>query len=192
MKPVLSPLEIESYVEATELHPRVADAISALHTQVGVAYCEGCGSGDKAMAGQCKGCHTARYCSIACQRLDWNEGGHSDECAAIQSNQAWTEASTAVVVRHMLRCAARLECCAKNDTAPIGKYWMQGAVKHPGSFRRAAARADKGRFKGRTSAFAHHVLANKDHKHNSGLLHKRAALALTFAKARRHRHHGAK
>jgi hypothetical protein len=74
------------------------------------------------------------------------------------------------------------------DLQPIERNWMQGAVKHPGSFRRAAARADHGKWKGRTTAFAHHVLRNDDHKHGSGLLHKRAALALTFARFRHHGH----
>jgi len=78
------------------------------------------------------------------------------------------------------------------DLEPVGKNWMAGAVKHPGALRRAAAHADHGRFKGRATAFAHHVLRNSDHKHNSGLLRQRARLALTFARFRGHHHRGRK
>jgi len=68
----------------------------------------------------------------------------------------------------------------------IGKNWMQGAVKHPGSFTRAKGRADHGKWKGKgTSSFARHVLSHKK-EHPSKLLQKRARLALTFAKYRRH------
>jgi TPR repeat protein len=30
----------------------------------------------------CKQCHTTQYCSTACQRKHWREGGHSKECMA--------------------------------------------------------------------------------------------------------------
>jgi hypothetical protein len=126
-----------------------------------------------------------------------------------------------VAARHLARCSALAlakSVCAKDETelevptptelsevhahvgsfldgmqlTPVERNWMAGAVKHPGSFRNAAAHADKGKYKGRTTAFAHHVLSNSDHKHNSGLLRKRAALALTFAKFRRHGGRGGK
>jgi hypothetical protein len=210
--------DVHSFVERTRAHPRVGDAIRAFHADCGTAYCEGCGKHDPE-AGQCKGCHVARYCSVACQQLDWKVGGHATECQAIQENHEWScytnDAEALVPLRHLLRCSALLYTPEDQDAyhaerpapdqmhlsavgaqcqhwtgselEPIGKYWMQGIVKHPGSFKRAVARADHGRFKGRTAAFAHHVLANRDHKHGSALLHKRAALALTFMHARKRR-----
>ncbi|KZV64840.1 hypothetical protein PENSPDRAFT_656273, partial [Peniophora sp. CONT] len=31
----------------------------------------------------CKGCKDARYCSAACQRSDWKQGGHRTECRRV-------------------------------------------------------------------------------------------------------------
>lgn len=62
--------------------------------------------------------------------------------------------------------------------------WIHGAIKHPGSFRRAAAHADKGKYKGRTMAFAHHVLSSNDHPG----LKRKAQLAITLSKLSHHSH----
>ena len=53
-------------------------------------------------------------------------------------------------------------------------HWIQGAVKHPGSFTRTAKKAGK----------SVHEEA-EDEKHASGTLGRRARLALTFEKMRR-------
>jgi len=209
--------DLHAYAASLTETPRVGDAIRQFHATCGTAYCEGCGKADVS-AGQCKGCHVAKYCTVACQQRDWKDGGHAVECQAIVRNDLFTQhgvtSESLVPLRHFVRCSARAlvdgvdEQTDKDQTNPvtmartqlavesligdstklehIGRNWMAGAVKHPGSFTRAAARADKGKYKGRTTAFAHHVLANKDHKHNSGLLRKRASLALTFARFRRH------
>lgn len=71
------------------------------------------------------------------------------------------------------------------DAQLIGKNWIHGAIKHPGAFRSAAAHADHGRFKGHTTAFARHVMANADHKHGGSTIRHRAQLALTLAKLRK-------
>jgi len=55
-------------------------------------------------------------------------------------------------------------------------HWMQGAVKHPGSFTAAANRAGK----------PVHEYAEEE-KHASGKLGRRARLALTFEKAAKNR-----
>ena len=73
------------------------------------------------------------------------------------------------------------------DAELIGRNWIHGAIKHPGSFRRAASSADQGKFKGKTSSFAHHVIANRDHKHGGATIQRRAQLALTLAKLRKHK-----
>jgi|WetSurMetagenome_2_1015567.scaffolds.fasta_scaffold00184_30 hypothetical protein len=206
--------DLHHYVESVRKSPTVGDAIRTFRATCGGDYCEGCGKADIS-AGQCKGCHVANYCTIECQQRDWKNGGHAVECKAIATGETMQiHAGTLVADRHLARCSAlALAKMATTPTAqdpvpdhedwaalqahigsfmdgrmqlePLGKNWMAGAVKHPGSFRRAAARADHGRYKGRTTAFAHHVLANRDHKHNSGLLRKRASLALTFARFRR-------
>lgn len=49
------------------------------------------------------------------------------------------------------------------------KHWIQGAIKHPGSLRKAAAKAGKS-----TRSFA------ESHKHDSGKTGNRARLALTL------------
>lgn len=206
--------DLHQYAESIRKSPSVGDAIRTFRANCGGDYCEGCGKADVS-AGQCKGCHVANYCTIECQQRDWKHGGHAAECQAIARGDLMeSHAGTLVADRHLARCSAL--ALAKMATTPIvqdpapvqeelaalqlhigsflegmqmepvGRNWMHGAVKHPGSFRRAAARSDHGRFKGRTTAFAHHVLNNSDHKHNSGLLRKRASLALTFARFRRH------
>lgn len=53
------------------------------------------------------------------------------------------------------------------------KKWMKSAVKHPGVFSAAAARAGK-----TTHEYA------EEHKHDSGVIGKRARLALVFEKER--------
>jgi len=65
------------------------------------------------------------------------------------------------------------------------KKWIHGAIKHPGSFTRSAARAHGGRYKGRTMSFARHVIANRDHKHGGKTIQRRARLALTLSKLRK-------
>lgn len=209
--------DLHHYAESVCSHPKVGDAIREFQATCGGDYCEGCGKPDVS-AGQCKLCHVARYCTVACQQRDWKEGGHAEECKAIASGALMTSAPELVAHRHLVRCSALAlakmatdkETSPEPDSAqlaavqlhigsflgeaqlqPIGKNWMHGAVKHPGAFRAAAARAHHGRFKGRTTAFAHHVLADKDHKHGSSLLRQRARLALTFARFRGH-HHGRK
>lgn len=52
-------------------------------------------------------------------------------------------------------------------------HWMEHAVKHPGSFTKAAKRAGKG---------VHEEAEDK--KHASGTIGRRARLALAFEKAR--------
>jgi hypothetical protein len=52
---------------------------------------------------------------------------------------------------------------------PEDKKWIQGAIKHPGSFRKAAEKAGKS-----TRAFA------EEHRGDAGKLGKRARLALTL------------
>ena len=54
--------------------------------------------------------------------------------------------------------------------------WIQGAIKHPGSFSAAAKRAGMS-----TRAFA------QKHKHDPGTLGRRARLALTLMKMRKKR-----
>jgi hypothetical protein len=71
------------------------------------------------------------------------------------------------------------------NTQLIGKNWIHGAIKHPGAFRSAAAHAHHGRFKGRTTAYARHVMANADHAHGGSTIRHRAQLALTLAKLRK-------
>jgi hypothetical protein len=55
----------------------------------------------------------------------------------------------------------------------MAEKWIQGAVKHPGAFRRAAQKAGMS-----TQAYA------EKEKGASGTLGRRARLALTFAKMR--------
>lgn len=55
-----------------------------------------------------------------------------------------------------------------------GEHWIQGAVKHPGSFTKTAKRAGK----------TVHEEA-EDEKHASGKVGKRARLALIFEKMHR-------
>lgn len=50
-------------------------------------------------------------------------------------------------------------------------HWIQGAIRHPGSFRNAAQRAGMS-----TRAFA------EKHKHSSGTIGRRARLALTLTR----------
>ena len=209
--------DLHHYAESVRSHPKVGDAIREFQAKCGGDYCEGCGKPDVS-AGQCKGCHVARYCTIACQQQDWGTGGpwacggHAEECKAIVDGELM-DASGQVGARHLVRCSALAlakmatdkEDPAEPDSAqlaavqlhigsflegaqfePIGKNWMHGAVKHPGALKAAAARADHGRYKGRATAFAHHVLFGKDHKHGSKLLRQRARLALTFARFRGH------
>jgi len=58
--------------------------------------------------------------------------------------------------------------------ASSGKNWIAGAIKHPGSFSKAAKKAGKS-----TAAFA------SEHAHDSGTLGRRARLAQTLAKLRK-------
>ena len=58
----------------------------------------------------------------------------------------------------------------------MAEKWIQGAIKHPGSFKVAAKRAGK-----TTVAFA------QEKKHASGVVGKRARLALTLSKMRHKR-----
>jgi hypothetical protein len=212
---VIDLYDLHHYASSLRDTPLVKDAIVDFQARCGGVYCEGCGKADGS-AGKCKGCHLASYCSIECQKRDWKEGGHSVECDAIIKGELIAGNST-LELRHLTRCSAL--AMAKEatqdikaevptldekvwadahvgifiggmDLQPIERNWMQGAVKHPGSFNKAAAHADHGKWKGRTTAFAHHVLRNKDHKHGSGLLRKRASLALTFARFRHHGHRG--
>jgi len=55
----------------------------------------------------------------------------------------------------------------------VSDHWIQGAVKHPGSFTRAAKAHGK----------SVHEYAEEE-KHASGTVGRRARLALTFAKMR--------
>jgi len=52
--------------------------------------------------------------------------------------------------------------------------WIAGAIKHPGSFSKAAKKAGKS-----TAAFA------QEHEHDSGTLGRRARLAQTLARLRK-------
>ena len=54
--------------------------------------------------------------------------------------------------------------------------WIAGAIKHPGAFKRQASRAHMG-----TMAFA------RKHESDSGTTGRRARLALTLSKLRKHR-----
>ncbi len=60
----------------------------------------------------------------------------------------------------------------------MAKNWIKGAIKHPGSFGKAAKKAGKS-----THGYAKSVL--KKGSKASGLTKKRAALALTLGKMRR-------
>ena len=39
----------------------------------------------------CPQCKTARYCSAACQKGDWNAGGHKDKCGTTAAHGKYSE-----------------------------------------------------------------------------------------------------
>jgi hypothetical protein len=63
-----------------------ADVIFARKTEDPAACWAGCGQceGEKAKLSRCARCKTARYCSKACQSVDW-VGKHKDHCKLVDS-----------------------------------------------------------------------------------------------------------
>jgi len=119
--------------------------------------------------------HLARCSALACAKMACAQDGDALEVP--------TAEEIAHVDKHVGHFIAGLQL------EPVGEHWMQGAVKHPGAFKAMTNRADHGKWKGKVSAFAHHVLDDSKH-HYSGLARKRASLALTFARFRHHGHRG--
>lgn len=65
------------------LHARALAAISTTSCNWCFAAASGRDdSGSVRRLSRCGGCRRLRYCSSACQRLDWQGGGHAHECGA--------------------------------------------------------------------------------------------------------------
>ena len=64
----------ENQEERKDQRDKVIKLLSLLSSGCGV-----CGKEGKGYK-QCSRCTCVYYCSVDCQRKDWKEGGHKDEC----------------------------------------------------------------------------------------------------------------
>ncbi|KAI1436765.1 SET domain-containing protein [Xylaria sp. CBS 124048] len=77
--------------------------------------CSGCLAPGAPVTGElppvraCGGCRTVAYCSPACQKLDWNSGGHKAECKVFRRVRAEGHAYLPTLVRALLHILLRPE-----------------------------------------------------------------------------------
>jgi len=105
----------------------------------------------------CGDCAQINYCSEECQEAHWQEEHQFHhkigfDIKEIEKSYDLEE----IEADGTYLWAPKPELIGRRRR----KKWMQGAVKHPGSFKRAAKKRHMS-----TAKFASHVLADKKHKH---------------------------
>jgi hypothetical protein len=60
--------------------------LSSFNSVSTYSACNNCGESLSPLL-TCAGCRSVKYCSKECQRLDWKEGGHKEECADLKEQK---------------------------------------------------------------------------------------------------------
>lgn len=123
---------LAAFHESILSHSTVGESILAFRDEYLddlTRYCEHCGEENEALA-RCSACKAVHYCSAECQKVDWSQGGHKIECAAIASGVKWSDLAhefedtpdpASISMRHYMRYAATAAAAAISDPELIGK-----------------------------------------------------------------------